>query len=50
MIKMYRGRLERNKFRTPEKLEGMKKAIRWAVKDRVTFGKNGRIKEIDVSD
>ena len=50
MIKMYKGRIERDKNRTPEKIEGMKRAVRWAVKNKVTFGKDGRVKEIDLSD
>ena len=50
MIRMYKGRIERNKYRTPEKIEGMKRAVRWAVMERVTFGKDGRVKEIDLSD
>ena len=50
MIKMFKGRIERDKYRTPEKIEGMKRAVRWAVKNKVTFGKDGRVKEIDLSD
>ena len=50
LIKVYKGQIERNKYRTPEKLEGMRRAIQNFVKNKVTFGKNGRIKEIDLSD
>lgn len=50
MIKMFKGRLERNKFRTPEKIRAMRKAIRSIVDRKVTIGENGRIKEIDISE
>jgi predicted CopG family antitoxin len=50
LIKIYKGQIERNRYRTPEKLKGMRRAIQNFVKNKVTFGKNGRIKEIDLSD
>jgi len=50
MVKLYRGVSERNKFRTPEKINGMRRAIANLVESKIRFGKNGRIKEIDLSD
>ena len=50
MIKIYKGQIERNRYRTPDKLKGMRQAVQNFVKNKVTFGKNGRIKEIDLSD
>lgn len=50
MVKIYRGVFERNKYRTPEKIKGMRRAIENLVDNRIKMGKNGRIKEIDFSD
>jgi mRNA-degrading endonuclease HigB of HigAB toxin-antitoxin module len=50
LIAIYRGRLERSKFRTPEKIKAMCKAVRNRVLKRVTFDKDGQIEVIDLGD
>ena len=50
LVKIYKGRVERNRYRTPEKIMGMRRAIANLAERRIKLGKNGRIKEIDLGD